>query len=125
MCSSYPVHGYKAWQWRPYSGANPHKHHAHIEVQEIPKLYDDARDWSIGSAPVHHASFEANSEKTAETANSPQSGADHTDEIYHVVSIGDTLTKIANTHSTTVDALKAINGLSGDLIRLGQRLRVK
>jgi LysM repeat protein len=41
-----------------------------------------------------------------------------------VVRRGDTLWHIARTHHTTVRALKAANGLRGDLIRVGQRLRI-
>ena len=37
---------------------------------------------------------------------------------------GDTLSHIALRHGTTVRALKQTNGLSGDLIRVGQRLRL-
>lgn len=43
---------------------------------------------------------------------------------YKVVS-GDTLTKIANKYKTTVVSLKSLNGLSSDVIRIGQVLRVK
>lgn len=35
-------------KWKPYSGVNPHKHHAHISVKQDAKLYDDRRDWSVG-----------------------------------------------------------------------------
>jgi lipoprotein-anchoring transpeptidase ErfK/SrfK len=42
---------------------------------------------------------------------------------YTVVS-GDTLTKIAKKHGTTVELLMASNGLTGDRIRLGQPLKV-
>lgn len=36
-------------QWKPYHGINAHKHHMHISVSSNPKLYDDDRDWQIGS----------------------------------------------------------------------------
>jgi LysM repeat protein len=35
---------------------------------------------------------------------------------------GDTLTKIANRFSVTVAALKSANGLTSDVIKLGQKL---
>ncbi len=44
-------------------------------------------------------------------------------QIYTVVA-GDTLSKIARQFHTTVDLLKAANGLSSDRIRPGQRLKV-
>lgn len=42
----------------------------------------------------------------------------------YTVKTGDTLFRIAMNHNTTVPKLRAINGLSGDLIRPGQVLRV-
>lgn len=35
-------------KWKPYSGVNPHKHHAHISVQPLVQLYDNKADWNIG-----------------------------------------------------------------------------
>lgn len=37
------------WQWRKYSGKNPHNHHFHISVKSAKKHYDDVREWSIGA----------------------------------------------------------------------------
>jgi hypothetical protein len=31
------------WVWRPYSGTNAHRHHAHISVDDDPRLYDDVK----------------------------------------------------------------------------------
>lgn len=31
--------------WRPYSGSNPHDHHAHVSVSESPNLFDNTNDW--------------------------------------------------------------------------------
>ena len=42
----------------------------------------------------------------------------------HVVQPGETLYRIASTNGLTVARLKAINGLTGDVIRVGQRLRL-
>lgn len=35
------------WLWRPYSGANAHRHHVHISVCDDPVFYDDDRPWII------------------------------------------------------------------------------
>jgi len=43
---------------------------------------------------------------------------------HYVVKSGDTLGKIARTHGTTVRAIKAANGLTGDRIVLGQNLKL-
>jgi LysM repeat protein len=46
--------------------------------------------------------------------------------VYHVVSKGDNLTKIALAYKTTVDTLVKLNNLKNkDIINLGQKLRVK
>ena len=42
----------------------------------------------------------------------------------HLVKRGDTLWTIAESHGMTVSRLKALNGLSGDVIHPGQRLRL-
>ncbi|KFZ42672.1 N-acetylmuramoyl-L-alanine amidase [Anoxybacillus flavithermus] len=44
----------------------------------------------------------------------------------YVVQKGDTLSKIATKHNTTVDALQKLNGISNpNLIRVGQKIRLK
>ncbi|MCM8795018.1 MAG: L,D-transpeptidase family protein [Candidatus Omnitrophica bacterium] len=42
----------------------------------------------------------------------------------YTVKSGDTLSRIARRHGTTVELLQAANGLTGDLIRVGQRLKI-
>ena len=37
------------WQWRPYTGANAHRHHVHISVTGP---YDDERPWNLGGEPM-------------------------------------------------------------------------
>ena len=43
---------------------------------------------------------------------------------YHVVKSGEYLSSIANKNKTSVDSIKKINGLTGDTIRKGNRLRI-
>jgi len=45
-------------------------------------------------------------------------------EIIWVVSKGDTLYSIAKKNNTTIDDLKDINGITGNLIKIGQKLQV-
>lgn len=47
IASSYPAHGYEAWERRPYNGANPHTKHIHISVKADKELYDDDDEWEI------------------------------------------------------------------------------
>jgi len=35
------------WEWRSYSGANPHTAHMHVSVKAEKAKYDDASPWSI------------------------------------------------------------------------------
>lgn len=44
-------------KWKPYHGANAHKHHMHISVSSDPALYDNKSEWhltgeSLPSEPV-------------------------------------------------------------------------
>jgi LysM repeat protein len=48
-----------------------------------------------------------------------------TREEYHSVSAGETLYAISRRYKLTVDALKKLNGLTGNNISIGQRLRVR
>jgi LysM repeat protein len=45
-------------------------------------------------------------------------------EITYVVKSGDTLTKIAKAHGTTVKAIEAASGLSTTQIKVGQKLKI-
>ena len=45
-------------------------------------------------------------------------------ETLYVVKSGDSLTRIAKAHGTTVKALKAANGLEGDRIVVGAKLKI-
>ena len=49
--------------------------------------------------------------------------AGHSETLY-VVKSGDTLTRIAKTHGTTVKALKSVNGLEGDRLVVGEKLKI-
>lgn len=46
-------------------------------------------------------------------------------EWYHTVQRGEALASVALVYSTTPEVIRALNGLVGDRIRIGQRLRVK
>ena len=44
--------------------------------------------------------------------------------VTHEVRVGDSLGKIAKQYNTTVELIKKSNGLAGDIIKVGQRLRI-
>ena len=35
------------WEWRKYTGKNPHNHHLHISVKPEPELYDSTEPWAL------------------------------------------------------------------------------
>jgi len=49
--------------------------------------------------------------------------ASHSETLY-VVKSGDTLTRIAKAHGTTIKALKAANSLEGDRLLVGEKLKI-
>jgi Putative peptidoglycan binding domain len=40
----------RPWEWRPYTGPNPHIAHVHISVNSAKKYYDDVKDWTLPPA---------------------------------------------------------------------------
>jgi lysozyme family protein len=42
-----------AWEWHPYTGANPHDHHVHISVLPDRARYDDRTPWNLHRAVVN------------------------------------------------------------------------
>lgn len=65
-----------------------------------------------------HDLFVANFSKVAPKGAAAETGAEY------VVASGDTLSKIARNHSVSVDELMAVNGLTGTLININQKLRI-
>ncbi len=51
-------------------------------------------------------------------------GAAASEKIDHTIDTGDTLGKLAKKYGTTIELIKKSNGLTGDTIRLGDRLRI-
>lgn len=44
--------GPKPWQWRPYTGVNPHNHHVHVSVKSNLKISDDTRPWDLSALDI-------------------------------------------------------------------------
>lgn len=67
--------------------------------------------------------------QTASTVTQPtvvhQTTVSDNKETIHVVQSGDTLWRIAYENGTNVDTLKSLNGLTGNLIRVGQTIKLK
>ena len=60
---------------------------------------------------------------SATTPGLVQATADAGTDVY-IVKSGDTLSKIAQSHSTTISELRALNGLKTDRINIGQKLKL-
>ena len=58
------------------------------------------------------------------TQNVPSQKPDETDTFQYTVQPGDTLWLISRRYGTTVDAIKRLNGLTGDMLYIGQVLKI-
>jgi len=101
------VKGTNLQQWKTYTGSNAHKHHFHVSFSSDARLYDDPREFNLTGAPV--ATIPSNV----------------TPDEFYLVRSGDTLWGISRKFTTSVGYIKQINGLSSDMIRVGQKLRIK
>ena len=45
IAKSYASRGRAPWIWQPYTGPNPHRHHAHFSIHNTPTARDDVRPW--------------------------------------------------------------------------------
>jgi len=65
------VAGSDLQRWKPYTGKNPHDHHAHISVNSDPKLYDSTKPWSLGFDKAVKETVKISAPAPAATANTP------------------------------------------------------
>jgi LysM repeat protein len=81
----------------------------------------------VASSPVTDSSSRPNltaaGKPAAPVANENTVATSHSETLY-VIKPGDTLTRIAKTHATTVKALKAANNLANDRIVVGAKLKI-
>jgi hypothetical protein len=85
-------------KWKPYAGANPHRHHAHISVHGD---YDSRKDWQIAGQiqPI--------------------------DTPTYTVKPGDTLNKIASLKQISPQRLVTLNKLADpNKLTVGQILKL-
>lgn len=57
ICSAYARGAALPWEWRPYSGADPHTNHIHVSVGDGPDgrsapPYDDTDSWGVTTSPT-------------------------------------------------------------------------
>ncbi len=92
------------------------------ELQQWNNLTDNAI--SIGDELIYFA-IEADTTQVVDTGSSLIEFVAPQQNTYYVVRSGDNLTKIAREHDMTIEELRELNGLSGDLLSIGQRLSVR
>lgn len=93
--------------------------HLHWEVRVKGKFVDPITWLQNKNKPASKAAA-----KPAAKAEKPKSSPASSSKV-HVVSAGDTLTKIAQQYGTTVPQLKKINNITNaNLIRVGQKIRL-
>lgn len=114
--------------WKAYNGINTHQHHCHISVKPDAALYDSTAEWALGndSAAVAPAVIQPENERdipTNEAATSPAN--EQAQPSIHVVEAGDTLWSLSSRYQMSVAEIKHLNGLTSDLIRVGQELRMQ
>jgi LysM repeat protein len=97
------------------TGANPGVDSARLKVGQVLQL-------PAGAEPA--AAVSATSATPASAAASQPSAPTNKAPARYVVKSGDTLGRIARAHKTTVPALKAANGFTGDRIAIGQSLKM-
>jgi hypothetical protein len=47
IANSSPIGSHTAWDWRPYTGSNPHTKHVHISVKPDKVSFDSTATWQI------------------------------------------------------------------------------
>ncbi len=105
------------------------KHNVTLKELQAANPNVDLKKLKVGATlqiPAPGAAAEAKAAKAAGTATdaaAPAEAASGDGSVYHVKG-GDSLGKIAKRHGTTVKAIRQLNGLSNDNIRVGQKLKL-
>ena len=118
----------------------PHEGHSHLaRIFYLESTYDwlfehslmDSlrpvnRDYTISSAIMNKAYDNFDTDFTFEVIDSKPSKPDEPQKTYYVIKQGDTLSKIAADHKTTVKKLCQLNNMrQTDILKIGRKIRVK
>ena len=105
------------------------KHNVTLKELQAANPNVDLKKLKVGATlqiPAPGAAAEAKAAKAAGAATdaaAPAEAASGDGTVYHVKG-GDSLGKIAKRHGTTVKAIRQLNGLTSDNIRVGQKLKL-
>lgn len=95
-----------------------------LDIEIIPGGVTDPDNPTIPTSGSTSGNNSSNNSGTPAGGNNQGSGTP-AGVVFHDVVKGDTLFNISKRYGTTVAAIKELNGLTSDTIKLGQRLRVK
>jgi LysM repeat protein len=94
-----------------------------IIEQRVASLVEAPAPASLSSAPPATESVVTPAAEKPEAVSRPATSQDVAAR-RHVVELGDTLSKLALKYQVVVKALMKINGLTSDLIKLGETLKI-
>ena len=97
-------------------------HANHVSVRALAKANPGVEAAKLRAGQV--LQIPVASEPHGAPATQRQPGAAESDVVLYEIKPGDTLSKIANAHGTTVKALQAANKLKSDALVIGQKLKL-
>jgi len=96
-----------------------------LPVGDMPRFIDLQDSIIATQQPLKRAQVEITEPNIGKTKKGTKGGKNAAGAKWVTVRRGDTLSSIARRNHTTVNAIKRLNGLRGNNIRAGQKLRVK
>ena len=97
---------------------------AGLSVEDFYKLNPGLNRWSTPPKGPHHILLPIEKVELFEQNLAGVSEQDRVRWVRYTIKSGDSLIKIANSHNTTVSALRSVNGINGNMIRVGQSLMI-
>lgn len=97
---------------------------AGITVDEFYKLNPGFNRWSTPPAGPHHLLLPIDKAEQFSTRLAASDPTERVRWVRYKVRSGDSLIKVANKHNTTVDIIRTVNKINGNMIRKGDRLLI-
>jgi nucleoid-associated protein YgaU len=107
----------------PPAAAAPAYTGASTPSYEAPPVADDYA-FTAPAKPAPSTSSSKPKPKTSSSSSTKKKSTSTRSSRTHTVTRGDTLYGLARKYGSTVSKIKSANGLSGDMIRLGQKLKI-
>lgn len=97
---------------------------ANVTTDELYRLNPGVNRWATDPEGPHRILVPVESATEFKAALSELSDQEQVSWSRHEVSMGETLSQLSLTYQTTVRVLKEVNGLTNDMIRIGQNLMI-